>query len=58
MNIEIIFFQFTFMHLADAYIQSELQMQFVKEPTIFVMYNARFIKQAREEEKCMKEKVL
>ncbi len=31
MNIEIIFFKFTFMHLADAYIQSDLQMQFVKE---------------------------
>jgi len=39
---------FTFMNLADAFIQSGLEEKnksFVKEPTIVVVHNAMFIRQ-------------
>jgi len=35
---------FTFMHLGDTFIQSDLQ-SFIREPTIVLVHIARFIKQ-------------
>lgn len=49
------------MHFADTFIQSDLNKTgrkaiYQKEPTIFLIYNGRFIQKARKYEKC-KEKV-